>query len=190
MPARLIDGVAIGDTMRAELMGEIAALKARGVTPGLAAVLVGDNPASQTYVRMKAKACDQAGLYHETIQLPQETGEPELLALIRRLNADARIHGILVQLPLPSHINSQRVLRSVDPRKDVDGFHPENVGKVAVGDRDRLPARDALRRAAAAAPQRVRDPGTPRRDGGTLGDRRAARWRRCCCRTVRAATRR
>jgi len=132
--ARLIDGVAIGDTMRAELMGEIATLTARGTTPGLAAVLVGDNPASQTYVRMKGKACDQAGLYHETIQLPTETGEPELLAVIQRLNGDARIHGILVQLPLPPHINSQRVLRSVDPRKDVDGFHPENVGKVAVGD--------------------------------------------------------
>jgi methylenetetrahydrofolate dehydrogenase (NADP+)/methenyltetrahydrofolate cyclohydrolase len=132
--ARLIDGVAIGDTMRAELMGEIATLTARGTTPGLAAVLVGDNPASQTYVRMKGKACDQAGLYHETIQLPTETGEPELLAVVQRLNGDARIHGILVQLPLPPHINSQRVLRSVDPRKDVDGFHPENVGKVAVGD--------------------------------------------------------
>ena len=134
MGARLIDGVAIGDTMRAELMGEIATLTARGTTPGLAAVLVGDNPASQTYVRMKGKACDQAGLYHETIQLPTETGEPELLAVVQRLNGDARIHGILVQLPLPPHINSQRVLRSVDPRKDVDGFHPENVGKVAVGD--------------------------------------------------------
>jgi methylenetetrahydrofolate dehydrogenase (NADP+)/methenyltetrahydrofolate cyclohydrolase len=134
VPARLIDGVAIGDTMRAELAGEIAALKARGTTPGLAAVLVGDHPASQTYVRMKGKACDEAGLYHETIQLPKETGEPEVLAVVRRLNADARVHGILVQLPLPSHINSQRVLRSVDPRKDVDGFHPENVGKVAVGD--------------------------------------------------------
>ena len=134
MPARLIDGVAIGDTMRAELAGEIAALAARGTTPGLAAVLVGDNPASQTYVRMKGKACDEAGLYQETLQLPKETGEPAVLALVRRLNADARIHGILVQLPLPPQINSQRVLRSVDPRKDVDGFHPENVGKVAVGD--------------------------------------------------------
>jgi methylenetetrahydrofolate dehydrogenase (NADP+) / methenyltetrahydrofolate cyclohydrolase len=134
VPARLIDGVAIGDTMRAELAGEIAALAARGTTPGLAAVLVGDNPASQTYVRMKGKACDEAGLYQETIQLPTETSEPEVLALVRRLNADARIHGILVQLPLPPQINSQRVLRSVDPRKDVDGFHPENVGKVAVGD--------------------------------------------------------
>jgi methylenetetrahydrofolate dehydrogenase (NADP+)/methenyltetrahydrofolate cyclohydrolase len=83
---------------------------------------------------MKGKACDEAGLYHETIQLPTETGEAALLALVRRLNGDARIHGILVQLPLPPQINSQRVLRSVDPRKDVDGFHPENVGKVAVGD--------------------------------------------------------
>lgn len=134
MPARLIDGVAIGDTMRAELAGEIATLTNRGTTPGLAAVLVGDNPASQTYVRMKGKACDDAGLHHETIQFPKETDEAELLTLIRRLNSDAKIHGILVQLPLPSHINSQRVLRSVDPRKDVDGFHPENVGKVAVGD--------------------------------------------------------
>lgn len=134
MPARLIDGVAIGDTMRTELTGEIAALKSRGTTPGLAAVLIGDNPASQTYVRMKGRACDDAGLYHETIQLPADTGEAEALALVQRLNADARIHGILVQLPLPSQINTQRVLRSVDPRKDVDGFHPENVGKVAVGD--------------------------------------------------------
>ena len=134
MPARLIDGVAIGDTMRAELAGEIAALVAAGTTPGLAAVLVGDNPASRTYVRMKGKACDDAGLYHETIELPADTGEPEVLALVRRLNADIRIHGILVQLPLPPQINTQRVLRSVDPRKDVDGFHPENVGKVAVGD--------------------------------------------------------
>lgn len=120
--------------MRAELAGEIAALAARGVTPGLAAVLVGDDPASQTYVRMKGKACDDAGLYHETIQLPKETGEAELLAVVQRLNADPRIHGILVQLPLPPQVNSQRVLRSVDPRKDVDGFHPENVGKVATGD--------------------------------------------------------
>jgi methylenetetrahydrofolate dehydrogenase (NADP+)/methenyltetrahydrofolate cyclohydrolase len=130
----LIDGVAIADAMRAELAGEIAALAARGVTPGLAAVLVGDDPASQTYVRMKGKACDDAGLYHETIQLPKETGEAELLAVVQRLNADPRIHGILVQLPLPPQVNSQRVLRSVDPRKDVDGFHPENVGKVATGD--------------------------------------------------------
>jgi methylenetetrahydrofolate dehydrogenase (NADP+)/methenyltetrahydrofolate cyclohydrolase len=134
LPAKLIDGVAVGDTMRAELQAEIRPLKARGITPGLAAVLVGDNPASATYVHMKGKACDEAGFYHETIRLPAQTTEAELLALIARLNADARIHGILVQLPLPKQINTQRVLRSVEPAKDVDGFHPENVGKVSVGD--------------------------------------------------------
>lgn len=134
MPARLIDGTAIGKAMRAELQGEIHALAARGVRPGLAAVLVGDNPASATYVRMKGKACEEAGLHHETIRLPQGTAEAELLALIDRLNADPQIHGILVQLPLPKQINAQRVLHRVAPAKDVDGFHPENVGKVSIGD--------------------------------------------------------
>src|SRR6266446_421017 len=120
--------------MRAELAAEIAELGRRGVTPGLAAVLVGDNPASHTYVRMKGKACDEAGLYHETFDLPVRIAEPELLALVDRLNADPRIHGILVQLPLPPQVDAPRVLHRVDPRKDVDGFHPENVGKVAIGD--------------------------------------------------------
>src|SRR5437660_2283752 len=120
--------------MRAELEGEIRRLKTRGVTPGLAAVLVGDNPASTTYVRMKGKACDEAGLYHETIRLEPETTEAELLDVIGRLNADPKIHGILVQLPLPKHMDAQRVLRGVSAAKDVDGFHPENVGKVAIGD--------------------------------------------------------
>jgi len=120
--------------MRAELQGEIDRLRSRGITPGLAAVLVGDNPASTTYVRMKGKACDEAGLYHETIRLKAETTEAELLELIERLNADHKIHGILVQLPLPKHIDAQRVLRRVSPGKDVDGFHPENVGKVSIGD--------------------------------------------------------
>lgn len=120
--------------MRAELAGEIAALKAQGVTPGLAAVLVGENPASATYVRMKGKACDEAGLYHETIDRPADITEADLLALVDRLNADPRIHGILVQLPLPKHINTGRVLLRIDPGKDVDGFHPTNVGKVSSGD--------------------------------------------------------
>lgn len=120
--------------MRAELQGEIRTLAERGVQPGLAAVLVGNNPASATYVRMKGKACEEAGLHHETIRLPQQTSENELLALIDRLNADPKIHGILVQLPLPKQIDTQRVLRRVTPAKDVDGFHPENVGKVSVGD--------------------------------------------------------
>jgi methylenetetrahydrofolate dehydrogenase (NADP+)/methenyltetrahydrofolate cyclohydrolase len=134
LPAKLIDGAAVGERMRAELLAEIRTLRAKGVTPGLAAVLVGDNPASATYVRMKGKACDEVGLYHETIRLPNETTEAELLALIERLNADHKIHGILVQLPLPKQINTARVLHRVDPAKDVDGFHPENVGKVAIGD--------------------------------------------------------
>ena len=120
--------------MRAELAGDIAALMKKGVTPGLAVVLVGDNPASQVYVRMKGKACDDAGLYHETIKLPKDTSEAELMSLLERLNANPKIHGILVQLPLPKHIDTNRALHRIDPRKDVDGFHPENVGKVAVGD--------------------------------------------------------
>jgi methylenetetrahydrofolate dehydrogenase (NADP+)/methenyltetrahydrofolate cyclohydrolase len=132
--AKLIDGVAIGKTMRAELGGDIRRLKERGVTPGLAAVLVGENPASATYVRMKGKACDEVGLYHETITRPADTTEADLLALVDRLNADPRIHGILVQLPLPKHINAGRVLLRIDPAKDVDGFHPVNVGKVSSGD--------------------------------------------------------
>lgn len=132
--ARIIDGNAIGTAMRAELAGEIAALKKKGITPGLAVVLVGDNPASQVYVRMKGKACDEAGLYHETIKLPKDTSEADLMSLLERLNANPQIHGILVQLPLPKQIDTNRALHRIDPRKDVDGFHPENVGKVAVGD--------------------------------------------------------
>ena len=120
--------------MREELATEIAALKQREVTPGLAVVLVGDNPASQVYVRMKGKACEEAGIYHESIKLPKETSEAELIGLMERLNADPRIHGVLVQLPLPAHIDSHRALHRIDPRKDVDGFHPENVGKVVIGD--------------------------------------------------------
>ncbi len=120
--------------MRAELATEIAALKGRDVTPGLAMVSVGEHPASQVYVRMKGKACQEAGLYHETLKLPKETTERDLLALLERLNADHKIHGILVQLPLPPPINAQRVLHRIDPAKDVDGFHPENVGKVSIGD--------------------------------------------------------
>jgi methylenetetrahydrofolate dehydrogenase (NADP+)/methenyltetrahydrofolate cyclohydrolase len=132
--AKLIDGNAIAATMRTELAAEIAALKKSGVTPGLAVVLVGDNPASQVYVRMKGKACEEAGLYHETIKLPKDTSEADLMSLLERLNVDPKIHGILVQLPLPRQIDTNRALHRIDPRKDVDGFHPENVGKVAVGD--------------------------------------------------------
>ncbi|HWH04586.1 MAG TPA: bifunctional methylenetetrahydrofolate dehydrogenase/methenyltetrahydrofolate cyclohydrolase FolD [Gemmatimonadales bacterium] len=134
MEAQLIDGTAIGKAMRAELAGDIAALAKKGVKPGLAVVLVGENPASQVYVRMKGKACEEAGMHSETIRLPVETSEADLLAVVDRLNADPRIHGMLVQLPLPKHINSERVLLRIDPAKDVDGFHPVNVGKVSIGD--------------------------------------------------------
>ncbi|HWZ28908.1 MAG TPA: bifunctional methylenetetrahydrofolate dehydrogenase/methenyltetrahydrofolate cyclohydrolase FolD [Gemmatimonadales bacterium] len=134
MEAQLIDGTAIGKTMRGELAGEIAAMTRKGVQPGLAVVLVGENPASQVYVRMKGKACEEAGMHSETIRLSAETSEAELLAVVDRLNADPKIHGMLVQLPLPKHINSERVLLRIDPAKDVDGFHPVNVGKVSIGD--------------------------------------------------------
>jgi len=134
LPANLIDGNAVGAAMRAELGSEITKLKKQGVTAGLAVVLVGDNPASQVYVRMKGKACDEASLYHETIKLPKDTSEADLMGLLERLNANPKIHGILVQLPLPRQIDTNRALHRIDPRKDVDGFHPENVGKVAVGD--------------------------------------------------------
>ena len=134
MPASLIDGAAIGQALRAELAAEVAQLKRDGLTPGLAVVLVGDNPASEVYVRMKIKACDEAGFYHESIRLPKDTTESTVLALLDRLNADPKIHGILVQLPLPRQIDSGRVLQRVDARKDVDGFHPVNVGKVSTGD--------------------------------------------------------
>ena len=132
--AKLIDGTAVAKAMRAELAGEIGTLAARGVQPGLAVVLVGENPASQVYVRMKGKACEEAGMHSETIRLPKETTEADLLALVDRLNADPKIHGMLVQLPLPPQINSERVLLRIDPAKDVDGFHPVNVGKVSIGD--------------------------------------------------------
>lgn len=133
-PARLIDGNAVSRQMRAELAPEIASLKARGVTPGLAVILVGDNPASHVYVTMKGKASEETGIYSETIRLPANTPEAELLGTIDRLNADPRIHGILVQLPLPKQIHLDQVLTRVLPAKDVDGLHPENVGKVVLGD--------------------------------------------------------
>ncbi len=132
--AKILDGAALARTIRAEVGAAVA--KAAGSTrPGLAAVLVGDDPASAVYVRSKGKACEEAGMHSETIRLPKETSEAELLAVVDRLNADPGIHGILVQLPLPKQIDSEKVLRRVDPAKDVDGFHPVNVGKLVTGDR-------------------------------------------------------
>jgi methylenetetrahydrofolate dehydrogenase (NADP+) / methenyltetrahydrofolate cyclohydrolase len=135
MSARILDGVALGKTIRAEVAAEVARLGKNGRKPGLAAVLVGDNPASAVYVRSKGKATEEAGMYSETVRQPATISEDELLGIVDRLNADPRIHGILVQLPLPKHIDSEKVLRRIDPAKDVDGFHPVNVGKLVTGDR-------------------------------------------------------
>lgn len=136
MPAELIDGVAIAKTVRSRVATEAAALKAKGVTPGLTVVLVGDDPASAVYVSSKEKACKEAGMNGETIRLPAATTEAELLAVVDRLNADAATHGILVQMPVPKHIDAQKVIRRIAPHKDVDGFHPVNAGKVLIGDAD------------------------------------------------------
>jgi methylenetetrahydrofolate dehydrogenase (NADP+)/methenyltetrahydrofolate cyclohydrolase len=135
MTARVLDGTVIAQTIRTEVAAQVAKLSAQGQKPGLAAVLVGEDPASAVYVRSKGKACEEAGMHSVTLRLPANTTEAELLETVDRLNADQQIHGILVQLPLPKHINSERVLRRIDPTKDVDGFHPVNVGKLVVGDR-------------------------------------------------------
>ena len=136
MPAEIIDGVAIAAKVRARVAQDATALKAHGVTPGLTVVLVGDDPASAFYVGAKEKACKEAGMNGETIRLPATTPEAELLAVIDRLNADPAVHGILVQMPVPKHIDAQKVIRRIDPMKDVDGFHPVNAGKVLIGDTD------------------------------------------------------
>ncbi|HEO70976.1 MAG TPA: bifunctional methylenetetrahydrofolate dehydrogenase/methenyltetrahydrofolate cyclohydrolase, partial [Candidatus Hydrogenedentes bacterium] len=128
--AKIIDGNKIAQAIRAELGEEIAALAQRGVTPGLAVVLVGDNPASEVYVRMKKKACAELGVASFSHELPKSCTERRLLNLIARLNANPAVHGILVQLPLPKQIDEDKILLAIDPTKDVDGFHPVNVGKM------------------------------------------------------------
>ncbi len=140
MTARIIDGKQVSAAIRAELQAEVAALKAAtGVVPGLAVVLVGSDPASTSYVTAKEKACHEVGIYSDDNRLPAETSEAELLALIARLNRDERIHGILVQLPLPKHISEAKVIMAIDPDKDVDGFHPVNVGRMVIGEDGFLP---------------------------------------------------
>jgi methylenetetrahydrofolate dehydrogenase (NADP+)/methenyltetrahydrofolate cyclohydrolase len=134
MTARVLDGVPIADAIRAEVGARVAEHRKQGRQPGLAVVIVGDNPASAVYVRAKGKACEEAGMHSETVRLPAEASEAELLAVVDRLNTDPKIHGFLVQLPLPKHINAERVLNRINPLKDVDGFHPANVGKVSIGD--------------------------------------------------------
>ena len=134
MSARIIDGVALGKTIRQEVAQEVAGYKARGVAPGLAVVLVGENPASKAYVGSKEKACLEAGMVSVKVTRPDTTTEEELLTIVEQLNNDPTVHGILVQLPLPRHINTEKVLLRINPAKDVDGFHPVNVGKLVIGD--------------------------------------------------------
>jgi methylenetetrahydrofolate dehydrogenase (NADP+)/methenyltetrahydrofolate cyclohydrolase len=134
MAAEIIDGKSIAAEIREEVRLDTESLTARGVVPGLATVLVGENPASATYVRSKQRACEKAGIHSRDIRLPEQTSESELLSTVSELNGDANIDGILVQLPLPSQIDPQRVIMSIEPAKDVDGFHPVNLGKLLSGE--------------------------------------------------------
>ncbi|WP_020676027.1 bifunctional methylenetetrahydrofolate dehydrogenase/methenyltetrahydrofolate cyclohydrolase FolD [Geopsychrobacter electrodiphilus] len=133
MAAKIIDGKAIASKMRAAIKAESADLRAKEIIPGLAVVLVGDDPASRVYVSMKEKACTECGIFSDEYKLPAETSEADLLAVIEKLNDDPQIDGILVQLPLPKHINENNILEAILPAKDVDGFHPYNVGRLVTG---------------------------------------------------------
>lgn len=139
MSAEIIDGKAIAEQVRAEVAEKVAELKKTGVNPCLAVILVGENPASVSYVTGKQKALAEAGMADKSVRLPENTTEDELLALIDKLNKDDTVHGILVQLPLPKHINEDRVIMAIDPKKDVDGFHPVNVGNLMIGRKSFLP---------------------------------------------------
>ena len=141
--ATRIDGKAVAAKIRAQVAQDVEALKARGICPGMAVVLVGDDPASKIYVNNKKKACAETGIYSEEHLLPAETTQEELLALIEKLNADEKIHGILVQSPLPKHLDEKLVVEHIDPRKDVDAFHAYNVGKIVIGDFTFLPCTPA-----------------------------------------------
>ena len=139
MVAKLISGTEIAAQIKGELRERIEVLKARGTIPGLAVILVGEDPASQSYVRMKEKMCEELGLYSRTIKLPAATSEEELLGIVDALNRNDKIDGILVQSPLPAHIDEMKVIELIDPGKDVDGFHPVNVGKMLIGNPGFLP---------------------------------------------------
>lgn len=136
MPAELIDGTAIAARVRAEVAAEVKDLTARGMRPGLTVILVGDDPSSAVYVGGKERASQEVGIDGRTIRLPASTTQAELIGHLDRLNADPTVHGILVQSPLPAQISADTVIRRIDPAKDVDGFHPMNVGKMLIGDRD------------------------------------------------------
>ena len=142
--ANIINGKEISAAIRAEIKEATERLVAEsGVRPGLAVIIVGEDPASQVYVRNKKRACDEVGFYSESYELPESTTQDELNALVDRLNKDEKIHGILCQLPLPKHLDENEVIMRIDPKKDVDAFHPENVGKIMIGDYSFLPCTPA-----------------------------------------------
>ncbi len=142
--ARIIDGKAISSEVRQEIAAETAEFKTKyGIAPGLAVVIAGSDPASQVYVRNKKKACEQVGFYSEVYELPEDTTQETLVRLVEKLNNDDKIHGILVQLPLPKHLNEAEILLKIKPSKDVDAFHPVNVGKIMIGSYDLLPCTPA-----------------------------------------------
>lgn len=141
--ANILSGKTVSARVKEELKKEVEELKSRGKNTGLAVVLVGDDPASAVYVRNKEKACAEIGIYSEMHKLPKETTEEELLALIKKLNDDSNIDGILVQLPLPGHLDDKIIINNIKPEKDVDAFHPVNVGKIMIGDFDFLPCTPA-----------------------------------------------
>ena len=142
--AKILDGAALALEIRGEVaVGVKEMIQNHRVTPGLAAVLVGEDPASAIYVRNKRRSCDEVGMFSETFVLPADTDQAEVLALVERLNADVRFHGILVQLPLPAQVDTQKIIESVDPDKDVDGIHPCNVGKLVQGRPDFIPGTPA-----------------------------------------------
>ena len=143
MAADIISGKEIAETLRIELKEEISKMKSSGVTPGLVVILVGEDAASQVYVRKKGEACEALGVHSETVRLPATATEDEILKLIDQYNADSKFDGILVQLPLPKHVSEGKVLMRIDPGKDVDGFHPVNVGKMVVGAKSYLPCTPA-----------------------------------------------
>jgi methylenetetrahydrofolate dehydrogenase (NADP+)/methenyltetrahydrofolate cyclohydrolase len=134
MAAEIISGTVVAEQIRAELKQKVAELKAKGIQPGVVFVRVGEDPASVSYVAGKGKAAEELGILSETIVLPENTPEQQLLDLVHKLNKDPKFHGILVQLPLPKHIDPDKVLNAIDPEKDVDGFHPVNVGRLLIGD--------------------------------------------------------
>jgi len=141
--AKIINGKEVSEKIRLRIADEVKALGTKNIVPGLAVILVGEDPASQVYVRNKKRACEQAGIYSESYELPGDTSQEEILKLIDKLNNDPKINGILAQLPLPGHIDEETVINRISPEKDVDAFHPINVGKIMIGNYDFLPCTPA-----------------------------------------------